>query len=95
MNTPNPNLGITDYPFEILLNVTPTDEILEKIYGEVLSEIPEISTTEAEIWAKIILVGSRPVFFYCGFKLSNKGIDGKKLERARLRKALTYLSRKN
>lgn len=73
LNTPNPNLDITDYPFEILLNVTPTDEILEKIHGEVLTEIPEISTTEAEIWAKITLLISRPVFFYYGFKLSNKG----------------------
>ncbi|MFB6145473.1 MAG: hypothetical protein ABEJ99_03120 [Candidatus Nanohaloarchaea archaeon] len=92
LNTPNPTIELTDYPFEILLDTAPSDEILELIYGEGLSNLPEVETTDAEIFAKLLLWSSRPAFLYAGLKLRNKEVDGKKLQKYRIRCFLNYLA---
>ena len=97
-NTPNPTLELTDYPFEIVLDAIPSEEILEKIYSEGFSNLPDIETTEAELLAKLHLIGSMPTLLRAGQELrmyehENGGFDGKKLQKYKVRPFLNQLSK--
>lgn len=91
-SSPNPTIGITDYPFEILLDISPTEEILELIYSEEL-EFLELGTTETTIFAKLLLWTSKPYLARTGLKLRTTGVDGKKLENYKIRYFLNHLAR--
>lgn len=88
----SPAMEFVDYPFDILLDISPTEEILDLIFSEGLSNLPDVETTEAEILVKPLLRASGQAFFYAGIKLRWTDVDGKKLQKWKVRPLLNKLA---
>jgi hypothetical protein len=89
---PEPDIAFTDYPFEILLDTIPIEEISEPFYSEAASIIPEIGDGEAEVIAKPMALASQPLLFHLVLKLRTFPVEGKKLEKIKFREIFNWLA---